>query len=390
MSGPIYLDNNATTRPLPQVIAAVTAAMQERYGNPSSPNSRGNIAKAVLVEARQEVAELLGADEGDVIFTAGGTEANNLALQSFWQQYGAAGRIITTPVEHSSILAPARQLEQLGCALEILPVDQRGLVQLQDLTSLLDAAPDRPTLAAIQWANSETGVIQPIEQIGSACHDRGALLLVDAAQAVGRMPIEMESLPIDFLSFTAHKFHGPPGVGALCCADRSLLRPLLRGGDQQHGLRAGTENLPGLAGLAAAARLRRKGMRQAVRKLAQLRDAFEEEVLRSGEVTVNGDPQHRVPNTTSLRFGGINALALLARLDASGVSCSMVSACTSSRPEPSYVLLALGLSEEEAYASIRFSFAVDNTIAQARRAAELVASNYAALLERKQLKVAAR
>ena len=295
MPGPIYLDNNATTRPLPPVIAAVSEAMGAKYGNPSSPNTRGSIAQTVLVSARQEVAELLGADEEGVVFTAGGTEANNLALQSFWQLHGAAGRIITTPVEHSSVLAPSRHLAAQGCGLATLGVDAGGRVDPQELVALLDANPDWPTLTAVQWANSEIGAIQPIAEIAEICHEREVPLLVDAAQAVGRLPIDMESLPIDFVSFTAHKFHGPQGVGALCCADRGLLRPLLHGGDQQHGLRAGTENLPGLAGLAAAARLRRLGFKAAVKKLGQLRDAFEKALLQEDEgISVNGDPANRV------------------------------------------------------------------------------------------------
>lgn len=382
MPGTIYLDNNATTRPLPPVIAAVGEAMGAKYGNPSSPNSRGGVAQTVLAAARQETAELLGADEEGLVFTAGGTEANNLALQSFWQRHGAAGRIVTTPVEHSSVLAPARHLAAQGCGLALLDVDAGGRVDPGQLAALLDADSGRPTLAAVQWANSEIGAIQPIAELAAVCRERQALLLVDAAQAAGRLPIDMDSVPIDFLSFTAHKFHGPQGVGALACADRGLLRPLLHGGDQQHGLRAGTENLPGLAGLAAAARLRRLGFKAATRKLAQLRDAFERALLKEHEgISVNGDPAHRVPNTSSLLFAGVDGLAMLARLDAAGVQCSMVSACTSARPEPSPVLRAIGLSESEAYASLRFSFAIDNTPAQAREAARLAGANYKMLLD---------
>jgi len=322
-------------------------------------------------EAREALAALIGVDSSTLVFTSGGTEANNMVLLSAAQSRTSAPRIVTTPVEHSSILKMCDHLEGSGAEVVLLPVTRLGHIDLGELRASLTA---NTALVSVQWVNNETGVVQPVEDIGKICRSAGVRFHTDAAQAIGKLDVSTSRLPVDFLSVTAHKFHGPCGVGAVFARSVGALRPLLYGGPQEQDRRAGTENLPGIVGMGKAARLRRERFQEIQSKLGDLRDQFETLVfdLVPG-VEINGDPRHRVSNTTNLRFHDVDGQALVAQLDGRGIRCSQSSACTNQRPEPSYVLRAMGLSEEAAYSSVRFSFSVENTSDEAQIAAEAIA-----------------
>lgn len=371
----IYLDNNATTKPLPEVRAAMLEVLGTAFGNPSSAHGGGERARRALENARGSIAELVNAQEEDVVFTGSGTEANNLAL--FSAVTPPVGRVVTTQVEHSSILKAVEHLEEQGCEVFRLRVDRAGRLDLEELAAALTPATD---LVTVQWVNNETGVVQPVGEIAELCRDRGIDLHTDAAQAVGKVPVDLAQLPITYLTCTAHKLHGPPGVGALITTKRSSLRPQLHGGPQEGGLRAGTENLPGVVGFGVAAALRRKRLELLEKRLAKLRDRFEHAVLDSLEgVSVNGNTDNRVCNSTNLLFHGTDGQALVARLDQAGIRCSQSSACTNQRPEPSYVLQAMGLTENEAYGSVRFSFSELNTEEEVDCAVEVIVNEVTTL-----------
>ena len=305
--------------------------------------------------ARFSLASLLGCGPASILFTSGATEANSTVLRSF---SGPGKRIVSTEVEHSSVLAALDWSAREGTEVVLLPVGRSGLLDPDDLRR---AIAEETALVSVQWVNSETGVVQPVEEIGRLCAEAGVPLHTDAAQAAGKRPVSLRDLPVDYASIAGHKFHAPAGVGALYLRAGAPLRGLLNGGDQESGLRAGTENLPGIAGMGCAARIRAGSLRQTMTRLGDLRDRLEREIMdRCGGVTVNGDSRSRVRNTTNLLFDGVDGQALVARLDQRGVRCSQSSACTNQRPEPSHVLRAMGLSEEEAYGSVRFSLSVLN------------------------------
>ncbi len=363
----VYLDNNATTPPLPEVRAAVLNALAA-FGNPSSSHTAGERARGQLREARSSLASLLGCGPASIVFTSGATEANNTVLRSF---SGLGRRIVSTRVEHSSVLAALDRCSREGTDVVLLPVGRSGLIDPDDLRRALA---EEAALVSVQWVNSETGVVQPIEEIGRLCAAAGVPFHTDAAQAVGKLPVSLRDLPLDYASIAGHKFHAPVGVGALYVRPGAALQGLLDGGDQESGLRAGTENVPGIAGMGCAARLRQESLDETIARLGSLRDRLEREIMdRCGGVTVNGDTRTRVCNTTNLLFHGVDGEALVARLDQRGVRCSQSSACTNQRPEPSHVLRAMGLSEEEAYGSVRFSLSVLNDAEEVEAACAAVA-----------------
>ncbi len=344
--------------------------LDESLGNPASPHSWGDNAGRHLVRTRAILSEAFGAEETRFVFTSGGSEANTTVLRSFAKRHGRAARFVTSAVEHSSVLATVRQLEAEGHDVEVLPVDREGLVFQEDLASALGRG---PTLVSIQWVNNETGVIQNIPGLLKTAHARGAEFHVDAAQAIGKLAISLADLPLDYLTMTGHKFHAPQGVGVLYANNLSLLEPLIGGGEQEGGLRPGTPNTLGIAllGVALAERLEKSEEKNA--HLARLCETFERTILQRCEGSqVNSRNAPRVANTTNLRFMGLDGRALVAQLDVAGVICSQASACTSAIPEPSHVLTAMGLSEDEAWGSVRFSFSVLNTLEEAQRAAETV------------------
>lgn len=368
----VYLDNNATTKVLPEVAEAITAAMLGLCGNPSSVHSSAARARASLWLARERVAALVSADPSHVVFTSGASEANNLVLQSLRRGAMAGFRLVTTAVEHSSVLAVSEVLGRLGQEVLVLPVNERGLVSVEDLSRAID--PGR-TLVSIQWANNETGVIQPLPELAKCAQENGAVFHTDAVQAVGKIPVDFGAVPVDLLSLSGHKLHGPLGVGALVVLDPTLLQPLLFGGDQEGSLRPGTENVPGLIGLGVACLHRRRRFNAVASATRRMRDAFEDHLARRGFLlAVNGVGARRLPGTSNVLFREIDGEALVLQLDRAGIQCSQSSACTSRRPEPSYVLRAMGLSEPEAFSSVRFSFSEMNTMADVVDAVEAISA----------------
>lgn len=375
----IYLDNNATSMLTPLVREQAVRLLGQDLGNPASPHSWGNNAGRHLAQTRAVLSESFGVEETKFLFTSGGSEANTTILRSFARRHGRSAKFVTTAVEHSSILSTVRQLEAEGHAVVILPVDREGLVCASDLAYAVGTG---PTLVSIQWVNNETGVIQDIPTLLEETHALGGELHVDAAQAVGKIPINLLRTPLDFLTLTGHKFHAPQGVGALYSRSPKLLAPLIGGGAQEGGLRPGTPNTLGIALLGTALSERLENFEQKVEYLRRLRDNFEERVLEGCHGSqVNGRVAARVPNTSNLRFPNLDGRALVAQLDMAGVICSQASACTSAIPEPSHVLVAMGLTEDEAWGSVRFSFSVLNTVAEAMRAADTVVTTATKLIQ---------
>lgn len=373
----IYLDNNATTEPLPEVREAVLAALRLGPSNPSSPHAAGEPARRLLAAAREHVAQLIRASPEQVLFTSSGTEANNMAMHSV-ASHRSQSSLVTTPIEHESIRRKAEMLKADGTAVDELPVDSAGRV-------LLDAADEmiRPgvDLVSVQWVNSETGIIQPIEQIAAMCRSKGVRFHTDAAQAVGKVPVDVNVLEPDFLTFTGHKFHAPMGTGVLYFRQGAPLQPLFGGGTQELGLRPGSQNLSGIAGLGTACRIRADRQIDVVKRMVELRNTFEAKVIETCKgAHVNTPPDaDRVCSTTNIRFPGVDGEALLAQLITHEVCCSQGSACTAQIPEPSHTLMAMGLTPDEAFQSIRFSFSELNTMNEVKGAVEIIAACYARL-----------
>lgn len=366
----IYFDNNATTKPLPDVRQEVLKVMDSEFGNPSSAHSTGARALSHISQARDQLSGLIGSDSSKIIFTASGTESNNMAFYSCTRDKISECQILTTTVEHSSIQKMSNFLKLNGVTVNRLKVNKEGLINLEELKESINK---NTSLVSIQWINNETGVIQPMSEIGQICADAGVLLHTDAAQAVGKIEMNIQDMPVDFLSLTGHKFHSPQGVGAIYCKDKFLLAPMLFGGFQEEGFRPGTENVPGITGMGKAAEIRHKNLSELISKMKDLRDRFEAMVLDVVPGTkVNGDIKNRVCNTSNILFGGIDGRILVKELDQNGVRCSQSSACTNFEVAPSYVLQAMGLTEEEAYSSIRFSFSVENTYEEIDSAIEIL------------------
>ena len=369
ISGEIYFDNNASTRPLPEVTEAMHEAMGEGFGNPSSAHSAGERARCRMDLARKRTSDLLGCSPEDIIFTSSGTESNNMVFYSCTRKKERP-RIVTTQVEHSSIMKMCSFLELNDVRIEMLEVDRQGIIDIRRLKSAISEKTD---LVSVQWVNNETGVIQDMASISEVCRKNGVPLHTDAAQAVGKLEIDLAKLHVDFLSFTAHKISGPQGAAVLYAKDRLLVNPFLFGGFQEEGFRPGTENLPGVAGLGTACETRRTRLEEAIGKMKDLRDGFEKTIMESiPEVSINGGGAQRVCNTTNIHFGGTNGRELVTLLDEAGVRCSQSSACTNFDVTPSYVLIAMGLDEQHAHSSVRFSFCPENTFEEVQRAAEII------------------
>lgn len=369
ISGEIYFDNNATTRPLAEVTEAAAEAMGKGFGNPSSAHGAGERARRLLRSARERVSELVGCAPENLVFTSSGTESNNIVFYSATRKKEKP-RVVTTGVEHSSIVKMCDFLRLNGVRAEILAVDENGVL---DIAALEEALCEKTDLVSVQWVNNETGVVQDVERISRLCREKGVPFHTDAAQAAGKLEVDLDEIPADFLSFTAHKISGPQGCAALCARDRLLLKPFMFGGFQEEGFRPGTENLPGIAGFAKACEIRRAGFSRLTERMSGLRDRFEKAVAGAIPGTsINGAGSGRVCNTTSVHFGGIDGRRLVSLLDRAGVRCSQSSACTNFDVAPSYVLVAMGLGEEHARSSVRFSFCPENTPEEVERAAEII------------------
>lgn len=351
----IYLDHNATTPLDPRVLQAMGPYLHTAFGNPSAVHAFGREVKAALEQARESVARLLGtADKDEVVFVASGTEADNLALTGVAFAYQDRGRhLITSAVEHPAVLETCTFLERQGFQVTYLPVDHQGML---DPADLLRAIRPDTILVSLMHANNETGVLFPMAEIGAITKARGVFLHTDAVQSFGKIPLTVKDLGVDLLSLSAHKIYGPKGVGTLYIRRGVRLHPLIHGGHQERGRRAGTENVPGIVGLAVAARLIFEEMPEESERLRGLRDRLEAALRSRIEgVTVNGHPTLRLPHTTNLAFEGVEAQSLVAALDLEGVAVSAGSACAVGSLRPSHVLQGMGLPRERVEGSIRFS-----------------------------------
>jgi len=364
----IYLDNAATTAVRPEAIDAMLPYLRERYANPSSPHSSGQAARRALDHARETAAASIGAKPTEVVFTGGGSEADCLAIFGIMDANAERGNgLITCAIEHHAVLHAADVLRRRGADVTVLGVDAQGFV---DPGALRAALKDTTVLVSIMHANNEIGTIQRIADLAAAAHERGALFHTDAIQTVGHVPVDVTSLGVDALTMSAHKFEGPKGVGALYARRGVRVRPRVVGGSQELGKRAGTENVAGIVGLAAALDLAMRELPESSKQVRDLRDRFVERVAAAvPDCALNGPRTERLPNNASVRFAKCDASAIMMALDVEGVEVSTGSACTSGSAEPSHVLTAIGLQPEAARGTVRFSLGRTNTAAELERVA---------------------
>jgi cysteine desulfurase len=354
----VYMDNNATTMTAPEVVAAMRAHWEELYGNPSSVHHFGGQVRKHVARARGQVARLLGATADEIVFTSGGSEANNQAIRGTLEAMAGRKRhIVTTRVEHPAVRGVFHYLEKQGYRLTEVPVNRDGDL---DLAYLEESITPDTAIVSVMWANNETGVLFPIEKIAEMVKARGPVFHTDAVQVAGKLPIDVRRIPVDLLSISAHKFHGPKGVGALFIRKGTKLTPLIIGGHQEGGKRAGTENVTGIVGMGKAAELALGHLGEEADRVRSLRDKLESGLLQKCRgAVVNG--KHRLPNTLNISFEFIEGESILIMLDELGISASSGSACTSGSLEPSHVLRAMGIPFTLAHGSIRFSLSRYNT-----------------------------
>lgn len=358
----IYLDNNATTQTAPEVVEAMLPFLRDHYGNPSSIHRFGGSVRKHIENAREKLAALLGCDADEIVFTSCGSESDNMAIQGFRALHGARTRLVTSTVEHPAVRNLCRFLKAQGCELIECEVGPDGMLDIDRISNL---PVDEHTLFTFMWANNETGVLFPVDQLASITRSHGALLHTDAVQAVGKVPIRLKGSGIDMLALSGHKLHAPKGIGALYVRRGLKLPPLLHGGHQEEGLRAGTENVPYIVGLGVAAELAMKGMDEENSRVRAMRDRLERELLsRCAGAKLNGHVGGRLPNTTNVSFEFIEGEAILLLLDEKGVAASSGSACTTGSLEPSHVMRAMGVPYTLAHSSIRFSFSRYSTESQ--------------------------
>ena len=361
MKNLIYADNAATTRLTEPVLEAMTPYLTEFYGNPSSLYDLGQTSKKAVEDARATVAALLGAMPNEIFFTSGGSEADNWAIQGTAHKLAKKGKkhIISTTFEHHAVLHTLKALEKEGFEVTLLPVHENGIVRVDELKA---AIREDTALVTIMFANNEIGTIQPIAEISAVCKQKGVIFHTDAVQAVGAVPIHVGQLGVDMLSLSAHKFHGPKGIGALYIRRGVYPDNFIEGGAQERGRRAGTENVPGIVGLSKALSIAIETMEQRNQKLTAMRDACIDGLLQIERSRVNGDRTPRLPGNVNMCFEGVEGESLLLMLDLKGVCASSGSACTSGSLDPSHVLLALGLKHEVAHGSLRLTFSDDNSM----------------------------
>lgn len=373
----IYLDNNATTPVLPEVLEAMCPYFGEHFGNASSIHRHGQETRAAVERARDSVASLLGCRAAEVVFTSGGTEGDNLAIAGLT---GPGDHLVTSSVEHHAVLNACKHLEETGCAVTYVPVDGRGLVDPDDVRRAL--RPDTK-LISIMMANNETGVLQAVEEIGKVAAEGEVCFHVDAVQAAGKVPIDVKRIGCHVLSISGHKMHAPQGVGALYVRRGTRLQPLFYGGRHERSRRAGTENVPGIVALGRAAELAMQGFaRGDDKKMSTLRDRLQQGILAQvEEAGVNGDGAPRVPNTSNIYFDHIEGESMVIALDLKGLAVSTGAACSSGAIEPSHVLTAMGLRIDRTRASIRFSLGKQNTAEDIDIALALVPETVARLRE---------
>jgi len=370
----VYLDNAATTPVLAEVRDAMAPFLEDAaFGNPSSPHQYGRAARAAVEQARRQVAAAVGADPGWVYFTSGGTEADNLGVLGGALAARAAGRgfsVAVSSVEHKAIHAAAHAVETLGGSATELRVDRAGVVDVDAVDEALVAGAN---VVAVMWVNNETGVVHNVATIAERCADAGAWLVCDAVQALGKLPCSIEHLPRTMLAISAHKLGGPKGVGALILPDAHAVHPLIHGGGQQEGVRPGTENVPGIVGFGAAAELSARNLTSTAGHLETLRYAFEDRLRREiPDAVIHAADRTRAPHVTSVAFPGTDSEAMLMHLDLAGVCCSSGSACTTGAVTPSHVLTAMGVRQDLAVATLRFSYGRQNSVADVNHALDVL------------------
>jgi cysteine desulfurase len=370
----VYFDYNATTPLAPEAMEAVVRATRELFGNASSVHHFGQQAKAALDEARSAVAALIKGDPSEIIFTSGGTEADNFAIRGAAEALEPAGRrhLVASAIEHEAVLNTLKALARRGWRTTLVPVDQSGIVSPDRVR---EAVTGETALVSVMHANNEIGTIQPIAELAAIAHERGAVMHTDAIQSVGKMPVDVRALGVDLLALSAHKFNGPKGAGVLWVKRGTRMQPLLTGGKHERNRRAGTENVAAIAGLGVAAQLALSKMGAEATRVAGLRDRLEAGILRdvSGSV-VNGAREARVPNTTNISFDRVEAESLLIALDLEGVAVSTGSACSSGTLEPSHVLRAMGFPAHRTQNSLRFSLGMFSTDAEVDRVVAILPS----------------
>ena len=355
----VYVDNNATTCVAPEVLEAMLPFLTERYGNPSSIHTFGGQVRQPVEQAREQLAGLLGASPSEVIFTSCGTESDNAAILSALESDVRRRRVVTTKVEHPAVLSLGKVLQTRGYHVEYAPVNGRGQLCLEALCGMVT---DETAIVSLMWANNETGNVYPVHEVAEIAHQQGAVFHTDAVQAVGKVPIDLGRSDIDFLSLSGHKLHAPKGIGALYVRRGVKFSQFLVGGHQEYGLRAGTENVPGIVGLGVAAGLAADHLEEERTRVAGLRDRLERGLLGScPDARVNGNPLSRLPNTTNISFEYVEGESILLHLDRFGIAASSGSACTSGSLEPSHVLRAMGVPYTAAHGSVRFSLSRYNT-----------------------------
>jgi cysteine desulfurase len=356
----VYMDHGAGMPLDPRVFEAMMPYFMEDYGNPSSSHSFGNSARNAIAVSREKVAQLVAAEKPqEVIFTSGGTESNNLAIKGVaYRNREKGNNIITTAIEHISVINICKFLQKQGFEVSYVPVDKQGIVDLEKLETAIN---DRTILISVMYANGEIGTIQPISEIGKIAHENQVYFHVDAVAAAGKVPINVKEENIDLLSISSNDMYGPKGVGALYIKTGTKVQPIIQGGGQERGLRSGTENIPGIVGMGEAAELARKEMKSEGKRLTRLRDKLIKGVLDKIDYSfLNGHPTERLPGNANLRFSYIEGESLILGLDMHGVQVSSGSACTSKTLEPSHVLLAIGLAHEEAHGSLVFTMGKQN------------------------------
>ncbi|MTV18258.1 MULTISPECIES: cysteine desulfurase NifS [Bradyrhizobium] len=357
---PIYLDNNATTRTDPSVVQAMLPYFTERFGNASSGHAFGGEAAIALKQARRSLQDLLGnAHDHEIVFTSGGTEANNAAILSALASQEGRDEIVTTSVEHSAILSLIEQLAPKGVKIHIVPVDSRGRLDIQAFRCALGP---RTAIVSTMWANNETGTIFPVEFLAGLTREAGALFHTDAVQAVGKVRVDLKDSAIDMLSLSAHKLHGPKGIGALYLRKGTKFRPLIWGGSQERRRRGGTENIPGIVGLGKAAELAVERLEPERVRIAALRDRLEQGILHNGECAVLGDAGNRLSNTANIVFDDLEGEAIVHHLNRAGIAVSLGAACRSGSMEPSHVLRAMQVPARSIRGAVRFSLSRETSV----------------------------
>lgn len=358
--GMIYLDHNATTPVHDRVFEVMVPYLRQHFGNASSFYRIAREAKDILEQSRKNIAACIGAEHDEIVFTSGGTEADNLAIRGAARALHHKGNhIITSSIEHQAVLRTCQALEKEGYRVTYLPVGSQGVVNPDDVRCNIRSD---TILISIMYANNETGVIQPVDAIGQIAREADVVFHTDAVQAVGKIPVQVDVQAVDLLSLSAHKMYGPKGTGALYVKRRTPLEPVLTGGPHEYALRAGTENIAGIVGCAAAGSLALASLAEDAQHMSRLRDRFETALMEQIEaVTINGQSAPRISNTSNVSFAGMDSESVLLHLDLRGIYASAGSACTTGSAEPSRVLLAMGLSKQEAQGALRFSFGKDNT-----------------------------